>query len=157
MSDTKVDQRISTGKVEVNGARLYYEDCGEGPSLLFIPGGTVDAWHYAAVAEILASDFRVVTYDRRGNGRSPRPPAWHATDVAEQADDAAGLIEALGLAPCAVWGGSLGGVILLELFARRPGVVRVAMVHEPPLFSALSDGDDLARGLVASAAAAVRR
>ncbi|WP_457149250.1 alpha/beta fold hydrolase [Mycobacterium sp. URHB0021] len=52
---------------------------------------------------MLSRDFRVVTYDRRGNGRSPRPPTWHATDIAEQADDAAGLIEAVGLAPCAVW------------------------------------------------------
>ncbi len=157
MSDIKVYPQIHTGKAEVNGARLYYEDRGEGPSLLFIPGGSVDAWHYAAVAEILARDFRVVTYDRRGNGRSPRPPTWHATDIAEQADDAAGLIDSLGLAPCAVWAGSLGGVILLELLARRPGLVRVAMVQEPPLFSALTDGDELARGLVASAASAVRR
>jgi pimeloyl-ACP methyl ester carboxylesterase len=53
MSDIEVDQRISTGKAEVNGARLYYEDRGEGPSLLFIPGGTVGASDYAAVAEIL--------------------------------------------------------------------------------------------------------
>jgi pimeloyl-ACP methyl ester carboxylesterase len=157
MSDTKVDPQLHTGKAEVNGASLYYEQRGEGPSLLFIPGGSVDAWHYAAVAEILARDFRVVTYDRRGNGRSPRPPTCHATDIAEQADDAAGLIEALGLAPCAVWAGSLGGVILLELLARRPGLVRVAMVQEPPLFGALADGDGLARGLVASAASAVRR
>ncbi|WP_457146013.1 hypothetical protein [Mycobacterium sp. URHB0021] len=53
--------------------------------------------------------------------------------------------------------GSLGGVILLELLARRPGLVRVAMVQEPPLFGALTDGDELARGLVASAASAIRR
>ena len=77
MSDIKVDPQIHPGKAEVNGTRLYYEDAAKGPSLLFIPGGSVDAWHYAAVAEILARDFRVVTYDRRGNGRSPRPPTWH--------------------------------------------------------------------------------
>src|SRR5947207_9905052 len=103
---------IHTGNIQVNGTQLYYEERGEGPSLLFIPGGTVDAGHYAAVAERLAPDFRVVTYDRRANGRSPRPANWHATDIAEQADDVAGLIESLGLAPCAVWAGSLGGVIL---------------------------------------------
>src|SRR4029079_4967667 len=72
--DPKVDPQLHTGKAEVNGASLYYEQRGEGPSLLFIPCGSVDAWHYAAVTEILARDFRVVTYDRRGNGRSPRPP-----------------------------------------------------------------------------------
>ena len=68
----------------------------------------------------------------------------------------AGLIEALGLAPAAVWAGSLGGVILLELLARRPGLVRAAIVHEPALFGVLDDGQQLAKGLVASTAGAVR-
>lgn len=146
-----------SGHVEVNAARLYYEERGAGPSLLFIPGGTVDATHYAAVADLLADEFRVVTYDRRANSRSPRPPGWHATSIAEQADDAAGLIEALGLGPCAVWGGSLGGVVLLELLVRRPALIRAAMVHEPPLLSVLDDGEQAAKGLLTSAAQAVRQ
>jgi pimeloyl-ACP methyl ester carboxylesterase len=144
------------GYAEVNDARLYYESRGAGPSLLFIPGGAVDATHFAAVADLLANDFRTVTYDRRGNGRSPRPPGWHSTSIGEQADDVAGLIDALGLAPCAVWGGSLGGVILLELLARRPEQVRAALVHEPPLFGVLDDGEQLASGLLGSAAHAIR-
>ena len=102
--------RTQGAYVQVNGARLYYEDRGARFPLVFIPGGSVDASHYAAVADRLADEFRTVTFDRRGNGRSPRPPGWYATSIAEQADDVAGLIEALGLAPCAVWAGSLGGV-----------------------------------------------
>ena len=141
---------------QVNGARLYYEDRGARFPLVFIPGGSVDASHYAAVADRLADEFRTVTFDRRGNGRSPRPPGWYATSIAEQADDVAGLIEALGLAPCAVWAGSLGGVILLELLMRRPGLVSLAIVHEPPLFGVLDDGEQLAAGLLGSAARAIR-
>jgi acetyltransferase/esterase len=141
---------------QVKGARLYYEERGAGFPLLFIPGGSVDAAHYAAVAERLADEFRIVTFDRRGNGRSSRPPGWYATSIAEQADDVAGLIEVLGIAPCAVWAGSLGGVILLELLLRRPGLVSAAIVHEPPLFGVLDGGDALAAGLLASAARAVR-
>lgn len=144
------------GHVAVGSARLHYELRGSGPALLFIPGGTVDGSHFAEVAEQLADEFRTVTYDRRGNGASPRPAGWHATSIAEQADDAAGLIETLGLAPCAVWGGSLGGVVLLELLARRPGLVRSAIVHEPPLFTVLDDGAETAAELARSAAAAVR-
>ncbi|MGY4651095.1 hypothetical protein [Mycobacterium sp. URHB0021] len=37
MSDITVDPQLHTGKADVNGARLYYEERGEGPSLLFIP------------------------------------------------------------------------------------------------------------------------
>jgi pimeloyl-ACP methyl ester carboxylesterase len=55
-----------------------------------------------------------------------------------------------------VWAGSLGGVILLELLIRRPGLVSAAIVHEPPLFGILDDGEQLAAGLLASAAHAVR-
>jgi pimeloyl-ACP methyl ester carboxylesterase len=141
---------------QVNGARLYYEERGAGFPLVFIPGGSVDASHYAAVADRLADECRTVTFDRRANGRSPRPSGWYATTIAEQADDVAGLIEVLGLAPCAVWAGSLGGVVLLELLIRRPGLVSAAIVHEPPLFGVLHDGEQLAAGLLASAARAIR-
>jgi len=148
--------RTRSGYVEVNAARLYYEQRGAGAPLLFIPGGTVDATHYAAVADRLANEFQTVTYDRRGNSRSARPAGWHATSISEQADDVAGLIEALGMAPCAIWAGSLGGVILLELLARRPDLVSAAIVHEPPLFGVLDDGPQLAKGLLGSAARAIR-
>src|SRR4051794_26333809 len=148
--------RTRSAYAQINEARLYYEEGGAGFPLLFIPGGSVDASHYADVAERLADEFRAVTFDRRGNGRSPRPPGWHATTISEQAADVAGLIEALGLAPCVVWAGSLGGVILLELLIRRPALVGAAIVHEPPLFGVLEDGEQLAAGLLASATSAVR-
>lgn len=152
----ELTSRIRHAFAQVNGARLHYEERGAGRPLLFIPGGSVDATHYAAVADRLADEFRTITFDRRGNGRSPRPPGWFATSIAEQADDVAGLIEALGIAPCAVWAGSLGGVILLELLLRRPGLVSAAIVHEPPLFGVLDDGQKLAARLLASAARAIR-
>ena len=144
------------GFTQVNGARLYFEERGSGTALVFIPGGTVDAKHFADVAEALGPDVHTVIYDRRANSNSPRPDRWYGTSIAEQADDVAGLIEELGLAPCALWGGSLGGVILLELLIRRPGLVRTAMVQEPPLFAVLDDGSRIAKGLSASAARAVR-
>jgi pimeloyl-ACP methyl ester carboxylesterase len=144
------------GKLAVNGALLHYERRGSGPALVFIPGGLADSAHYADVAQLLADGFTVLTYDRRGYASSPRPVGWYSTSIGEQADDVAGLIEALGLAPCAVWGGSLGGLVLLELLARRPGLVRAAIVHEAPLFSVLDNGNLLASQLAKAAAAAVR-
>ncbi|SPL88280.1 putative hydrolase [[Actinomadura] parvosata subsp. kistnae] len=126
----------------VNGVSLYFEQRGSGPAMLFIPGGGVDASHFAQVAELLADEFTTVTYDRRGYFRSRRPE--DGTTIAEQADDVAGLLEALDLAPAIVWGGSLGGVILLELISRRADLVATAIVHEPPLFSVLSQGEAMA-------------
>jgi pimeloyl-ACP methyl ester carboxylesterase len=89
--------------VVVGGVRLYYEGRGDGPSVLFISGATGDAGHWTGVADVLAPQYTVVTYDRRGNSRSPRPAEWTTTTIEEQADDAAGLLEALDLAPAIVF------------------------------------------------------
>ena len=129
--------------VEVNGARIYYEVRGSGPPLLLIMGLTGDAGWFEPLAELLAERFTVITYDRRGNSRSPRPEGWASTSVAEQADDAAGLLSALNLSPAIVFGNSFGAMILLELIARHARAVRGAFVHEPPFLSVPYHAHDL--------------
>jgi pimeloyl-ACP methyl ester carboxylesterase len=129
--------------VSVNGAEIYHEVRGSGPPVLFIPGTTGDAGHFGQVAELLADEFTVVTYDRRGNSRSPRPAGWDRTSMDEQADDAAGLIRALGLGAAAVFGTSGGAVILLNLLLRHPEALRGAIVHEPPLVPVLSNAEEV--------------
>jgi pimeloyl-ACP methyl ester carboxylesterase len=131
--------------LEVNGTELYYEVRGAGPPLLLIMGATGDAGHFERLAELLADEFTVVTYDRRGNGRSPRRPGWAATSAEEQADDAAALLEALGLAPAAVFGTSLAGVIALCLVLRHPRVVSGAILHEPAFWSLFDDPEEVKR------------
>jgi pimeloyl-ACP methyl ester carboxylesterase len=65
--------------VTVGPVQLYYEVRGGGPPVLFIMGATGDAGHFATVADQLADKFTVVTFDRRGNSRSSRPPGWRTT------------------------------------------------------------------------------
>ncbi len=127
--------------LEINGTELYHEVRGAGPPLLLIMGATGDAGHFERLAELLADEFTVITYDRRGNGRSPRPPGWAATSAEEQADDAAALLEALALAPAAVFGSSLAAVIAVCLILRHPGTVRGAILHDPG-FSQLYDNPE---------------
>ncbi len=103
-----MDTAPSGNLLKVNGAKIYYEVRGSGPSVLFIAGATGDGGHFERVAELLSDEFTVVSYDRRGNSRSPRPEGWKSTSTEEQSADAAGLIEALGLAPAAVFGTSGG-------------------------------------------------
>ena len=142
-------QTLVKGTAPVNGAELYYEQRGSGPPVLFISGATGDAGHYAQVADLLADEFTVVTYDRRGNSRSPRPAGWTSTSIGEQADDAVGLLRALGLAPAAVFGNSGGAVILLDLLLRHPAVLRGAIIHEPPLVSVLPNAAEVGARLQA--------
>jgi pimeloyl-ACP methyl ester carboxylesterase len=125
--------------VAVNGAELCHEIRGEGPPVLLIMGATGDCGHFDAVARMLADEFTVVTYDRRGNGRSPPPAGWTTTSAEEQADDAAELLTALDLSPAAVFGTSSGGVFALCLLLRHPEAARGGVLHEPALFSLFDD------------------
>jgi pimeloyl-ACP methyl ester carboxylesterase len=108
---------------------------------LLIMGGTGDGGHFDAFAGLLADEFMVVSYDRRGNGRSPAPPGWATTSPQEQADDAAGLLSALGTGPVAVFSTSIGGNFTLCLLIRHPGWVRGAILHEPALYALAGDFD----------------
>jgi pimeloyl-ACP methyl ester carboxylesterase len=122
-----------------NGASLYYERQGTGPTVLFIAGSTGDAGNFTRAAALLANEFTVVTYDRRGNSRSPRPMGWTTTSVGEQADDAAALVDILNIAPAVVFGASVGGLIALDLIIRHPQLVRGCVLQEPSIFFVLPD------------------
>ena len=128
-------------RTSVNGTELYYEIRGAGAPLLLIMGGSGDAGHFDVIADLLSDEFMVVTYDRRGNGRSPAPASWNTTSPEEQADDAAGLLAALVRSPAVVCGTSSGAVFALCLLARHPAAVRGAVLHEPALFAFLDDLD----------------
>jgi pimeloyl-ACP methyl ester carboxylesterase len=125
--------------IGVNGIRIYYEKRGRGPAVLFVSGATGDAGHWTAVADILAEAYTVITYDRRANSRSPRPPGWASTTIGEQADDAAALLRGLGLVPAIVFGTSAAAGILADLCLRHPRVAQGAIFHEPIFPSGVPD------------------
>jgi pimeloyl-ACP methyl ester carboxylesterase len=129
--------------VAVNGTKLYHERRGSGPPVLLIMGATGDGGHFDTLADLLANEFTVITYDRRGNGRSPVPPGWQTTSPEEQGDDAAALLKALGATPAAVFGTSSGGNFVLCLLMRHPKAVRGAILHEPGLYALLDDLDEV--------------
>ncbi|MGV0742116.1 alpha/beta fold hydrolase [Mycolicibacterium sp. XJ870] len=127
--------------IDVNATTLYYEIRGAGPPILLIMGATGDGGHFDALADRLADEFMVVSYDRRGNGRSPVPDNWQTTSPEEQADDAAALLNALGTGPAAIFGTSGGGTFALCLMIRHPGSVRGAILHEPMLYALVDNVD----------------
>jgi pimeloyl-ACP methyl ester carboxylesterase len=137
----------TTGLVGVGAATLYHEVRGRGPALLLVSGGDGDAGLWSHVAPALATEFTVVTYDRRGMSRSPRPDGWTVTSVDEQADDAAALLRTLGLAPAVVVGHSGGASITCAMVTRHPDVVRHAVCYEPPLLAVVPDGAAVVGGL----------
>jgi pimeloyl-ACP methyl ester carboxylesterase len=111
--------------------------------VLFISGATGDAGHWTEVADALAGEYTVLTYDRRANSRSPRPPNWTAAPVDEQADDAAALLRALDFAPAVAYGNSSGAIILTNLALRHPSLLRGAIFHEPAFLAVTSAAEEV--------------
>ncbi|GIF76926.1 alpha/beta hydrolase [Asanoa siamensis] len=127
--------------LEVPRATLHHEVRGSGPTLLLICGGVYDAAGYAGLARALADRYTVITYDRRGNSRSPLHGPDGPQSLPTHADDAAALLGHLADGPAYVFGNSSGAIIGLDLAARRPGLVRTLVAHEPPLFDLLPERD----------------
>jgi 3-oxoadipate enol-lactonase len=98
---------------------MYYEEHGRGRPLLLIGGlgNDVNAWSGNLPA--LARSYRVIVFDNRGSGRTGAPDGpW---TIRMMAADAAGLLDALGIARAHVLGVSMGGYIAQELALTCPG------------------------------------
>ena len=131
---------ITTERLQVPGASIYYEVRGSGPVLLFMPGGPADAGAFRRIAEPLASDYTVVTYDPRGLSHSTLDAPIRDERIVEIfADDVHRLLTATAKEPAYVFGSSGGAVIGLELVARHPEQVRTFVSHEPPAAALLPD------------------
>ena len=128
-------------RLDVERARLHYQRTGSGDPLVLVHGSWVDQRSWSELVPLLAPSFEVVTYDRRGHGRSEGDPGGGS--AFEDADDLAALIDALGIAPAHALGNSFGGSITLFLAVRHPDVLRALSVHEPPLFGLLADEPDV--------------
>jgi len=130
---------VKAETLQVPGASLYYEVRGSGPVLLMIPGGPMDADGFKDIADRLADTYTVVTYDCRGNSRSPMQGSWDDLTVALFADDARRLLDAVSTDQADVLGSSGGATYALDLVARYPGRVRTLVAHEPPVSELLPD------------------
>jgi pimeloyl-ACP methyl ester carboxylesterase len=120
--------------------QFHTEVHGEGPPLILIPGGGGDAGIYADAVPLLATSHTVITYDRRGNSRSPLTHPDDPVDVATQANDVITLLDRLGVSRAAVFGSSSGAIIALDLIARHSDRLTCVVVHEAPAVGVLEAG-----------------
>ncbi len=124
-----------TGTIEASGLELHYAEQGHGEAVVLVHGTAVGRELWREVASALGERMRTITYDRRAYGDSGAPEPYTGTTVAEQAEDAAGLIEGLESVPAVACGHDLGALVALDLLRRHRGLVRGAVVIEPPLLA----------------------
>ncbi|GHC19832.1 arylesterase [Kushneria pakistanensis] len=91
-----------------NAIDLYYQDCGQGPTVVLIHGWPLShrMWEYQINA-LTEAGYRCIAYDRRGFGESEKP--WQGYDYDTLADDLAGLLEHLDINDATLVGFSMGG------------------------------------------------
>ncbi|HEX6756361.1 MAG TPA: alpha/beta fold hydrolase [Mycobacteriales bacterium] len=96
-----------------DGTTIAYDRLGEGPAVVLVSGGSVDRQSNAPLAELLAPDFTVFNYDRRGRGPSGDAETYA---VEREFEDLAAAVAAAG-GTAGVYGASSGAVLALRAAA----------------------------------------
>ena len=102
---------------------IHYQCIGEGENLVLIHGlGANLAFWYMGIARLLARQYRVITYDLRGHGRSTMPVDGYT--LPHMASDLEALLDHLGVDHAHIVGHSFGARIALYFTTLRPERVR---------------------------------
>ncbi len=101
--------------VEVNGARLWYDEAGQGPAVLLLHGGLGDSGLWEPELPALSQRFRTIRTDFRFFGRSTGPLAPFSLR-----EDVVGVLDALEVERTALVGLSMGGAVALDVALDAP-------------------------------------
>ena len=113
--------------VDVDGSRLYYEECGSGPqAVILLHDGVVNSAVWDDVWPAFCKRFHTIRYDRRGYGRSPA-----TTKPYYEADDLAALLHNRKISHAAVVASSHGGEVALNFALRYAAYVRDLVLVGP--------------------------
>lgn len=135
---------ITVGKENSVEIELYYEDHGSGKPVVLIHGYPLSgaSWE-KQVPVLLRAGYRVITYDRRGFGKSSQPAEGYNYDTF--AEDLRKLIMHLKLQDFALVGFSMGGGEIARYFGKygSKGVSKVVIMGGvPPYLLKASDNPE---------------
>jgi pimeloyl-ACP methyl ester carboxylesterase len=110
-----------------DGTTIAFDRTGSGPALVMVRGAFNTRFSTKSVTALLASDFTVFEYDRRGRGDSGDAPVYA---IEREVEDLAAIVQVAGESPF-VFGHSSGAALALEAAARGVRMRKLA-VYEPP-------------------------
>ncbi|MGH2541470.1 MAG: alpha/beta fold hydrolase [Ardenticatenaceae bacterium] len=115
-------------KAVINGIQMYYEVHGAGSPVLFVHGFPFSGKLWQPLVEPMRDDYRLITPDLRGFGRSE---ASEETSMGQYADDLAALLDAIGeRSAVTLVGLSMGGYVLFEFYRRYPERVHALVLAD---------------------------
>ena len=126
---------LTVGKENAANVQLYYEDHGSGKPIILIHGYPLSgaSWE-KQMPVLLNAGYRVITYDRRGFGKSSQPTEGYNYDAF--AADLQQLITKLKLQDVTLVGFSMGGGEITRYFGKygSKGVSKAVFIGAVPPF-----------------------
>jgi pimeloyl-ACP methyl ester carboxylesterase len=119
---------MTTGYLEIDGSKLYYEIEGEGSPVVLIHDGLVDCQVWEEQFQVFTRSYKVMRYDRRGYGRSERP--W---DDYSNVEDLLVLLQYLDIERATLMGVSAGGMVAIGFTLAHPDMVDALVLVGPAL------------------------
>lgn len=118
-----LNKKMEMKTVEREKVKIAYKVTGKGDTtLLFVHGSFIDMNYWSAQAEYFKSQYRVITVDLPGHGKSGKNRStW---TIQEYGKDVCSLIDELHLKNVILIGHSMGGDVILEVAARCPDSVK---------------------------------
>lgn len=113
--------------VKVGDIQMFYQEAGAGDPLLLIMGWGGDHTAWALQLPAFSAEFRCIAFDNRGAGQSDQPDVPYSTRM--MAEDAVGLMDAVGMERAHIAGVSMGGMIAQEIAINYPERVRTLQLH----------------------------
>ncbi|WP_035673779.1 alpha/beta fold hydrolase [Flavobacterium sp. 83] len=128
--------------VTATNVKLYVKDYGTGKPVILIHGWPLsnEMWEYQ-IDTLVHNNFRVITYDRRGFGKSSQP--WNGYDYDTLADDLKAIIDQLDLKEVTLVGFSMGGGEVVRYFSRHggKGVSKAVLISSVTPFQLKTDSN----------------
>ena len=111
-----------------DGTKIAFDQIGNGPVVILVDSALADRTICAKQAALLAKEFTVINYDRRGRGDSTDTQPYV---VERELEDIEALIDGMGESVF-LFGSSSGAVLALEAANKFPSKVKKQVLYEPP-------------------------
>lgn len=117
-----------SGYANVNGIRMHYVAGGQGRPLVLVPGWPETWWEFHKIMPALATRYRVIAVDMRGQGGSDKPAGGY--DKKTMARDIHELVRHLGYSTVDIAGHDIGAMVAFSFAVNHPETTRTVTVMD---------------------------
>ena len=114
--------------ISKDGTAIAFDRTGQGPAVIVVASALSDRSDTKKLAGLLAQNFTVINYDRRGRGESSDTQPYA---VEREIEDIEALIDEVG-GSASIFGSSSGAVLALEAARKLNGKLQKQALFEPP-------------------------